>query len=297
VISRLKNLLRRGVRQLALNLRPAYYSVITDIDYLPPPSTGKADLYLPKNRSEKRLPAIVVIHGGGWVEGDKQNPRELSNADLANQGFVVLAINYTLFRKGDPSTLWPRNLHDCKSAVRWLRKNAATYRIAPDHIGALGESAGGQLAALLALTAPEDGLDPEGPYGEFSCRVQAAVDLYGPSDFRQRDKPLAMLGELPTEAPELYAQASPASYGHKSDPPLLIIHGTADDTVPVRHSQDLAAALTLAGAPHELVLVPNGSHAFDLRPKEMDLRPVVFAFFDKYLLPTLETVDPEDSEP
>ncbi len=275
--------MRRGKQRFVFETRPAHYQVIRDIDYLTPPSTEKADLYLPREVAGKR-PAIVVIHGGGWVEGDKGNLRELSIcADLANHGYVVLAINYTLVRAGDLATLWPRNLHDCKTAVRWLRKNAAEYQIDPDHLGVLGESAGGHLAALVALTGLQHGLDPTGPYGEFSCQVQAAVDMYGPADFRQRDKPLAMLGKWPTEAPELYAQASPAAYGHKSDPPLLIIHGEADATVPVLESQNFATALSRAGAPHELVLVPNGSHAFDLRPKEKDLRSLVFGFFDKCL--------------
>lgn len=284
MISRVLNFLRRGKQRLLWELRPAHYRVIRDIDYLSPSSAEKADLYLPKSPTAKPTPAIVVIHGGGWVEGDKRELRELSICgDLANHGYIVLAINYTLLKEGDPTTLWPRNLHECKTAVRWLRANAGAYGIDPERIGVLGESAGGQLATMVALTAPEHGLDPAGPYGEFSCRVQAGVNFYGLVDFRRRTKTLALLDKSPTEAPELYAQACPFSYGRPGDPPLLIIHGTADSVVRVEQSQDLAAALAQAGAPHELVLVPEGTHAFDLRPKEMDLRPTVFNFFDKHL--------------
>jgi acetyl esterase/lipase len=265
------------------SLKAKDFSVIKDIDYLVPTSPEKADLYLPINPSGKLLPAIVVIHGGGWVEGDKQNPRELSICtDLANGGFVVLNINYVLFKAGDSQGVWPQNLHQCKTAVRWLRKNAAEYQVDPEHIGVLGESAGGQLASMVALTGPGDGLDPAQPYADYSCRVQAAVDLYGPADFRKWDT-FSMLGKTRQEAPELFAQASPICYGDENAPPILIIHGTADKTVPVQQSIDFAAALKKMGAPHELLLVPNAGHAFDLRPQEMDLRPAVLGFFDQHL--------------
>jgi acetyl esterase/lipase len=267
-------------------LEPRNFKVIKDIDYLMPPAPEKADIYLPVNPSAKLRPAIVVIHGGGWVEGDKQNPRELNIcADLAYGDFVVLSINYVLFKADNHRSLWPESLYQCKTAVRWLRKNASEYRIDADHIGVLGESVGGQLASMVALTGPQDGLDPIGPYPEYSCLVQAAVDLYGPADLRMRDKLLPVLGKTPGESPELYAQASPASYGDKTGPPILIIHGTADETVDVKQSTDFAAALEKVGAPHELLLVLGAPHAFDLRPEQMDLRPAVLGFFDRYLRP------------
>jgi len=269
----------------AWNSKAQDFKVLKDIDYLAPAAPEKADLYLPEDPGGKLLPAILVIHGGGFVEGDKENPRELSICqDLVKGGYVVLSINYTLFKRDDPQTLWPRNLHQCKTAVRWLRKNAGEYHIDPDHIGVLGESAGGQLASMVALTEPGDGLDPKEPYAEFSCRVQAAVDLYGPADFRKRDKLLPMLGKLPAEAPGLYAQASPIIYCHKTGAPILIVHGTADATVDPQQSKDFAAALEAAGGPHELLLVPDAPHAFDLRPKQKDLRADVLGFFDRHLI-------------
>ncbi len=272
---------------MVVKLRVSRFRVIKDIDYLTPPATEKADLYLPKSLSDQARPAIVVIHGGGWVEGEKDNPREVSIcSDLADHGFVVLSIDYTLYREGDPATLWPTNLHQCKTAVRWLRKHAGEYGIDANHIGVLGESAGGQLAAMVALTHPEHGLDPEQPDETDSCRVQAAVVLYAPTDFRQRQTTLAMLGGSPTDAPGLYAQASPAAYGRPGDPPVMIIHGTADTMVAPDQATSFAAALAAAGVPHELVLVPEAGHAFDLRPLEQDLRPVVLGFFDKHLLST-----------
>ena len=155
-----------------------------DVDYLGAGRTEKADLYLPtKVAPGERRPGIVIIHGGGWSGGDKAAARERNiGTTLAQHGCVCLSVNYVLSKVGATEVLWPRNLHDCKTAVRWLRKHAERLHLDPDHIGAIGGSAGGHLTAMVALTGAKDGLDPAGPYGEFSCRVQAAVDLYGPAD-------------------------------------------------------------------------------------------------------------------
>lgn len=102
---------------------------------------------------------------------------------MAQHGYVCLSINNVLSKVGATEMLWPQNLHDCKTAVRWLRKHAETLQVDPDHIGTIGGSAGGHLATMVALTGKRDGLDPKEPYGEFSCQVQVAVNLCGPADF------------------------------------------------------------------------------------------------------------------
>src|SRR5205085_5136651 len=137
---------------------------------------------------------------------------------------------------------------------------------------------------LLAVTGPADGLDPAEPDGKLSCRVQCAVDMYGPIDILQvRDTP--MLGKTRAEAPDLYRAASPLSYLDRGDPPILILHGTADQTVPVSQSELFAAALKKAGVEHELILIEGAPHTFHLQPKQRDLRPLVLQFFDKHLKP------------
>jgi acetyl esterase/lipase len=257
----------------------------TNVSYLGPDRTEKADLYLPaSNPTGARRPAVVIIHGGGWTGGDKGAAREINiGTNLALNGYVGMSINYVLAstNKGAKAT-WPQNLHDCKTAVRWLRKNADRLQVDPERIGVIGGSAGGHLAAMLAVTGEKDGLDPKGPYGEFSCRVQCAVDLYGPADLSGRID-LAMLGKSSTQAPELYRAASPVTYVDKHDAPILILHGTADKTVPVEQSKLFAAKLKQVGAPHELVIVEGAPHTFHLQPKQADLRPKVLGFFDQHL--------------
>ncbi len=264
------------------------FRIEKDITYLAPGRKEKADLYLPANNPSGALrPAVVIIHGGGWTGGDKGAAREINiGTNLALNGYVGLSINYVLASANkDGKATWPQNLHDCKTAVRWLRKNAGRLQVDPERIGVIGGSAGGHLAAMLAVTGPKDGLDPQGPYGEFSCRVQCAVDLYGPADLSGR-LDLAMLGKSSAQAPELYRAASPVTYVDRDDPPLLILHGTADNTVPVDQSRLFAAKLKEVGARHELVIVEGAPHTFHLQPKQADLRPKVLGFFDRHLKST-----------
>ena len=253
-----------------------------DVPYLGPNRKEKADFYLPKGiPAGQRVPAVVIIHGGGWSGGDKAAARELNiGTNLALHGYVGMSINYKLSTDG--KVTWPQNLHDCKTAVRWLRKNADRLQVNPDRIGVIGGSAGGHLSAMLAVTGPGDGLNPAEPYGEFSCQVQCAVDLYGPAELLQYHD-VKMLGKTIAEAPELYRAASPTAYADKNDPPILILHGTADTTVALKQSEIFAAALKQAGAEHELVIVEGAPHTFHLQPKQRDLRPLVLGFFDKHL--------------
>lgn len=250
-----------------------------DVDYLGAGRAEKADLFLPaKTEPGQKFPAVLIIHGGGWIGGDKRAAREINiGTTLAQNGYVGMSINYLLAQDTHPGPTWPQNLHDCKTAVRWLRANAERLNVDPERIGVIGGSAGGHLAAMVGLTGPE--LDPP---GQGDCRVRCAVDLYGPVLwFEQRDLP--MFRKTRAEAPELYRQADPRTHVDMDDPPLLILHGTADTTVAVADSEALAAALKSVGAPHELVLIPEAPHTFHLQPVQRDLRPLVLGFFDRHL--------------
>ena len=123
-----------------------------DIAYLGPDRAEKAiSICRASTPPGTRHPAVVIIHGGGWVSGTKGAAREINiGTTLASHGYVGFSIDYLLASEGKPS--WPQNLYDCKTAVRWLRKNAERLHIDPEHIGVIGGSAGGHLAAMLAVT-------------------------------------------------------------------------------------------------------------------------------------------------
>jgi acetyl esterase/lipase len=202
---------------------------------------------------------------------------------------VCASINYRLAAKKDTNftrhlaTVWPGNLHDCKTAVRFLRKYADRYHVDPRRIGAIGGSAGGHLTAVLGLTTSGDGLDPTAPYGEFSCRVQAIVPMYGVHDLVARSKEKKLWETMSASQRELCQFASPVTYASNDDPPTLILHGTADTTVPMSQSQLLHEALRKAGVSAKLVIVKDAPHSFHLQPTQRDLRPLVIEFFDKHL--------------
>jgi acetyl esterase/lipase len=142
------------------------------------------DVAMPKEHGGKPRPAIVVIHGGGWLEGDKSSFSTPKNRppgniiDFAKLGFAAVTINYRLSGEAP----FPAALHDCKCAVRWLRASAKKYQIDPDSIGAWGNSAGGHLALLLGMTAKKPEFEGDGPYGEYSSAVQAVASDSGPID-------------------------------------------------------------------------------------------------------------------
>ena len=255
-----------------------------DVPYLGPDRAEKLDLYLPKEDPGpgERRPGIVIIHGGGWTAGDKGAKREINiGTTLASHGYVCVSINYALASEGHPT--WPGNLHDCKRAVRWLRKNADRYRIDPDHIGAIGGSAGGHLVAMLAVTGSEDGFEPAEDPG-ISSRVQAAVPMY-PGRPAGMDRDHVMFPGTLAEMPELYRAAAPIHHVTKGDAPMLILHGTADTTTPLSGSRRFAEKLKEVGVDHDLVIVEGAAYSFDLQPKQRDLRELVVDFFDKNLKP------------
>lgn len=255
------------------------------VAYLPEGRKERADLYLPAKRaSGVRSPAVLIVHGGGWSGGKRNADRELNiGTTLAQHGYVGLSIDYLLAT--DERASWPVNIHDLKTAVRWLRANADKLQIDADHIGAIGGSAGGHLVALLAASGNVPELDPPGPYGEFSSAVQCVVPMYGAAEVRDGPSALRMLGKTREQAPELYRLASPTTHIDPRDPPFLILHGTADKLVPVEQSEILARALKQAGVEQELVVIPDAPHSFHLQPKQRDLRPLVLGFFDKHLKP------------
>jgi acetyl esterase/lipase len=264
---------------------PKTVQVQVDVPYLGPNRKEKADLYRPLDHDKtKPLPAIVVIHGGGFNDGDKARGRELNIAEnLTLQGYVCLSINYKL-RRTQGQVTWPQSVHDAKAAVRYLRKEAATLGVDPEKIGVIGCSAGCNLAMMLATTGPADGFDavPGEPYQDVPARVTCAVGFYGAVDLINYHD-MKMFAKTREEAPELYRKGSPIAYLDAKDAPMLLVHGTADTTVPLSQSESFLRVAKEKGATCALEVIPDAPHTFDLQPKQRDLRPLVTAFFDQHL--------------
>lgn len=265
---------------------PAYpkdLKVEVDVAYLPGDRKEKLDIYHPLGVPKGQLaPAVIFYHGGGFNDGDKAKEREVGIcSELARAGFLAVSVNYKLRRMPGQVT-WPRNIHDCKLALRWVRDNAARLSVDPKRIAVMGGSAGAAIAALLAYTEPSDGLEPPEAGADAPPEVVCVVDLYGPVELMTYHD-MKMFAKTREEAPELYKQASPLTYLDKDDPPTFVVHGTADETVNIEQSEKLVAKLKELGVPHEYVVVEHAPHSFDLRPLQMDLKPPILAFLRKYL--------------
>ena len=272
---------------------PPGVTIERDLAFLEPGRVEKLDLYRPEGSSdEDRLPAVVIIHGGGWVKGDKNGMREyVSGTSLAKAGYVAISINYETAK----GKRWPNNLHDCKNAVRWLRKNAETLGVDPDRIGVIGGSAGGHLALMVAYTGDEPDLSPTTPYPEISDTVSACVNMYGITNLLTRKvaekdgtptaelKSHRLFKETREENPELWKMASPVSYVTENVPPTLTFHGTKDKIVDRDQAKELDAKLRKAGADSTLRMIEKAGHAWPLKTDDFDLTGEMVAFFDKHL--------------
>lgn len=264
---------------------PKTVAVLKDVAYLGGTRKEKADIYRPLDHDKaKPLPGIIVIHGGGFNDGDKARNRELNiSENLTLKGYVCMSINYKL-RRTQGQVTWPQSVHDAKAAVRYLRKEAANLGVDPEKIGVIGCSAGCNLAMMLATTGPADGFDavPGEPYQDISARVACAVGFYGAVDLLNYHD-MKMFAKTREEAPELYRKGSPITYLDAKDPPMLLVHGTVDETVPLSQSETFLRIAKDKGAPCALEVIPGAPHTFDLQPKQRDLRPLVTAFFDQHL--------------
>ncbi|MCX6888509.1 MAG: alpha/beta hydrolase [Verrucomicrobia bacterium] len=264
---------------------PKTVTVLKDVAYLGGTRKEKADIYSPLDHDKaKPLPGIIVIHGGGFNDGDKARGRELNiSENLTLKGYVCMSINYKL-RRTQGQVTWPQSVHDAKAAVRYLRKEAANLGVDPEKIGVIGCSAGCNLSMMLATTGPADGFDAvKGePYQDVSARVACAIGFYGAVDLMNYHD-MKMFAKTREEAPELYKKGSPITYLDAKDPPMLLVHGTADVTVPLSQSETYLKVAKAQGAPCVLEVIPDAPHTFDLQPKQRDLRPLVTAFFDQHL--------------
>jgi acetyl esterase/lipase len=272
---------------------PNSVEVVRDVEYC----TGGGhplllDLYAPRSPSGRLAPAVLLIHGGGWRIGSKEGSALAVN--LASKGFVAASANYRLSGEAP----FPAAIEDVKCAVRYLRANAAKYGIDPKRIGVVGSSAGGHLALLVATAHESAGLEGSGGWDGVSSRVSAVVSWFGPADFSvgptafERGKGpsiIAFLGGTPEQRPQNYKTASPVTWVSEDDPPLLMLHGSEDTTVPFDQSVRMEKAYRKAGLDVELVKVENAGHNFTpvgnkpISPTMPEIMEKSVAFLRKHL--------------
>ena len=250
----------------------------------------KVDLYVPKKRNtDKPLPVIALIHGGGWGGGTRLFFTNRA-CDYASTGdYAAVCVGYRLTGEAK----WPAQIHDCKAAIRLIRARAREWNVDPDRIGVLGGSAGGHLATLIAATGNVRTLDGDiGPYKETSSAVKCLVNFCGPCDLTQpltndkrmaadiADKVTKLLGGEAKDLPEVAREASPLTYISKDTPPVITIHGTRDSFVDFKLSQRLDAALKAAGVKSYLVPMLSVDHQFSASAVTLGR---VRQFLDMYL--------------
>lgn len=227
----------------------------------------KTDIYLPKNTSGQTFPAVLLIHGGGWLTGSKENQRIMAQ-NLALNGYVAITVSYRLGLEAP----YPAAVHDLKDALIWMRKNADHYLINPNKIAVLGASAGGQLATLIGVTAhlPIFGAD-----SKVSEKVQAIVNIDGIVSFIHPEAAsegkmasIWLNGSKETNYTN-WKEASPLEYVNATSPPILFInssqprfHAGRDDMIKILNKQDIY---------NQVFTIPNSPHSFWLMHPWFDM--------------------------
>ena len=262
---------------------PPGATVYPDLSYVSHGSLSqKLDLYEPQ--AGQNFPVIILIHGGAFCMGDKRQWVRYQLGYL-NQGYAIASINYRL----SSEAVFPAQIEDCKSAVRWLRAHATNYHLDPNHFVAWGASAGGNLAAMLGTTGDISEFDV-GENLAYSSRVEGVADFFGPVDLT-RLPPTFMapdsaesrfLGCTIEDHLDKARLASPISYVTRDCPPFLIVHGDIDPRVSYQQSVWLTAALKHAGVPVMFYTVKGAKHGGFHDPQVPQLTS---AFFAKYLKP------------
>ena len=267
-----------------------------DIEYAPDHPRQKLDLYRPGKpadskatpapKAESPLPVIVFLHGGGWNMGSKEQISWFAAGSVASGEYAAVAANYRLSQHAK----WPAQIHDCMAVIRWIRANAKEYDLDPDRIAVIGMSAGGHLAAMLGTAQQSSELVGEvGPNTKISSKVSCVVALAAPADFNALDpdgilarsrpnNPVIQL--LGSASSDLAEKASPLSHVSKGDAPFLIVHGSADNVVPVAQGKLLHDALKKADVESRLIEVKGAGHMGILTP---EIHREIQAFIKRHL--------------
>jgi acetyl esterase/lipase len=269
-----------------------------DIPYATASAAQKLDVYLPEEGSGP-FPVIISIHGGAFRMGDKADIQLTPMLEGLKRGYAVVSINYRL----SGEAIFPAQIYDVKAAIRWIRANAATYKLNPGKMAAWGGSAGGHLASMAGTTAGVKELEDLKQGNETnSSSIIAVVDWFGPINFNTMDAQFKisgkgktdhddanspeseLVGKKITEAQNLVKYANPATYITKDDPPFLIQHGTLDPLVPTEQSIEFAKDLEkILGKEKVTIKLLEGAGHGTPQFNSAENLEIVFKFLDKYL--------------
>ncbi len=261
------------------------YAVQPNITYLVANNyDDKLDLYERRDVADAQ-PTLIWIHGGGWTGGTKESGFNKILPYL-EMGWNVVNVEYRLARVSQA----PAAVEDCLCALRWVAANAKAHHIDVNRLVVSGDSAGGHLALTTGMIPESEGLDRECP-GVALPKVAAIVDWYGITDVNdlldganRRNYAVQWLGSAPNRA-EIAKRLSPLEYVRPGLPPVLMIHGDADPTVPYQHSIRLKAALDKAGVPNTFFTVPGGKHGGFSASENVQVYGAIKAFLKKNGLP------------
>ncbi len=247
------------------------YDVIPNVTYLTVNNyDAKLDVYRP-NKAKTPTPVVMLIHGGGWVEGTKEES-VLFALPYLHMGFAVVNVEYRLVKV----SLAPAAVEDCLCALHWIGRNAKKYNFDLDKVVVTGGSAGGHLALTTSMIPSSAGFENEcayvddedwkGVWADPRPKVAAVVNWFGITDVADmlqgpnlHSYAVSWLGSLP-DREELAKSLSPLTYVRPGLPPILTIHGDADQLVPYSHALRLHQALSKAGVRNQLFTILGGGH-------------------------------------
>jgi acetyl esterase/lipase len=249
-------------------------------------TAGTEDLHLDlaqPRHGNGPFPAVLVLHGGAWTKGSRKSSVPMI-LELARHSYVAVSASYRLA----PRHRYPAQLHDAKCAVRWLRANAARYRIDPARIAVLGYSAGGHLACLLGTTAGRRDLEGTGGHAGHSSKVSLVVGYYPVTDLQALR--LTFLHSLIVDrflgkfSATVCSQASPITHVDRRSAPTLLLHGTADLVVPHSQSHAFADKLRASGVHVLLHTLKEAAHGFGSGPGAHDREAdrIALTFIDRH---------------
>lgn len=278
-------------KTVEISVREPQYSVTTNVAFAQVDAWYghtrrdlKMDIIYPED-SERKYPCIVWICGGAWLTMDKSGHLAYL-AQLARAGFAVASVEYRTSNEAK----YPTQLQDVKAAVRYLKAHAARYNIDADRFGVMGESAGGYLSAMTALTRDE--AFDVGDYLDCSSEVQAVCAWYPVTNalgfkYESAEEAAGMpesmfFGKNVVRHREESYRNSPVYFVTKDAPPFLIIHGTADTAVPFSQGEELHDRLEEAGCDVSLLAIEGAVHA-DIRFFQKEIWDEIIGFFTKKL--------------